>query len=60
MCIRDRLYGFNKEQCDEAIKQYRVYFKEKGILENKVYPGIKTMLQQLKEDGCLLYTSRCV
>ena len=46
-----QFYGFNKEQCDEAIKQYRVYFKEKGILENKVYPGIKTMLQQLKEDG---------
>ena len=52
-----QFYGFNKEQCDEAIKQYRVYFKEKGILENKVYPGIKTMLQQLKEDGRQLFVA---
>mgnify|MGYP001659091976 CR=1 FL=1 len=43
-----QFYGFNKEQCDEAIKQYRVYFKEDGrqlfVATSKPHVFAKTIL----------------
>ena len=44
-------YGFSEEQAKEAIVYYREYFKDKGIFENEVYPGIVELLQKLKADG---------
>ena len=44
-------YGFSEEQAKEAIVYYREYFKDKGIFENEVYPGIVELLQQLKASG---------
>lgn len=44
-------YGFSREQSEEAIKFYREYFKDRGIFENKVYPGVPEMLSRLKNDG---------
>lgn len=44
-------WGFKDEEMDEVIKKYREYYREKGIFENEVYPGIEKMLKTLKENG---------
>ncbi len=41
--------GFTREKAVEAIGVYREYFAEKGIFENKVYPGVADMLERLKK-----------
>lgn len=45
---------------DRAIMFYRERYREVGLYENIVYPGIPELLQQLKEKGCrhLLATSK--
>ena len=48
-------YGMTEEQAKEAITVYRTYFREKGMFENSVYPGIRELLTALKEHGCSLY-----
>lgn len=44
-------YGFNEEEIDEVIDTFREYYAEKGIFENKVYPGIVEVLKELKNRG---------
>lgn len=44
-------YNFSDTKADEAVKYYREYFSERGLFENKVYPGVEAMLKQLKETG---------
>ena len=44
-------YGFSKEQAFEAVDRYRVRYKEKGVYENRLYPGMKALLEALKEAG---------
>lgn len=47
-------YGFSQEKAEAAVRKYREYFSEKGLFENKVYPGMEEFLQQLKKDGYCL------
>ena len=47
----ENFYGFSKEQSQTAVSYYREYYKEKGMLENEVYPGIIGLLDRLKEKG---------
>ena len=49
-----RFYGFSEEQAGEAVAVYREYFQDRGIFENKVYPGIPALLERLKADGRVL------
>ena len=53
-------YGFSDTQIPVAEDKYREYFSEKGIFENKIYPGIRELLASLKENGAkiLLATSK--
>lgn len=44
-------FGFDKEKAKEGVKAYRAYFSEKGLFENKVYPGIIELLQKLQAAG---------
>lgn len=44
-------YGFSKEKSREAVDVYREYFAGKGIFENKVYDGVREMLNNLKKAG---------
>ena len=44
-------YGFSTEDASRAVDTYREYYREKGIFENEVYPGVPEMLQRLKENG---------
>lgn len=52
-----KYYGFDRKTALEGVDKYREYFDRKGIFENKVYPGVETMLSQLKERGCELYVA---
>ncbi len=48
------------EQAQEALRLYRVYFKEKGIYENKPYDGVPEMLNAVQNSGkkAVLATSK--
>lgn len=43
--------GFSQERAARAIEEYREYYKQGGILENKVYDGIAPLLARLRESG---------
>lgn len=49
-----KYHGFDREQALEGVKKYREYFDEKGIFENKVYPGIEALLEKLRDQGQIL------
>ncbi len=46
-----RYFGFSEEEAEECVKDYRVYFSDRGIFENEVYPGVPKLLEALKEQG---------
>lgn len=50
-------YGFSPEKGLEATEFFREYFREKGIFENALYPGIPEMLEGLKEEGKELFVA---
>lgn len=47
----ETFYGFSKEKSQQAVDEYRVYYKDKGIYENELYDGIIETLRTLKENG---------
>lgn len=50
-----RYYAMDEETSVEAVRQFRVYYNEKGgILENVVYDGVREMLSDLKNAGLRL------
>ena len=53
-------YGFSAQDALRAVDVYREYFREKGLFENEVYPGVESMLKALKEQGktLILATSK--
>mgnify|MGYP000926781069 CR=1 FL=1 len=40
-------FNFDDEQTAEAIRIYRKYFHDHGVLKNEIYPGIPELLQDL-------------
>lgn len=44
-------YGLDEEQTAAAVEKYRERFKDQGIYENEIYPGIAEMLAALKAGG---------
>lgn len=44
-------YGFAPEKAWEAVQQYRIYYNDKGVFENRVYDGIPQLLEQLQKAG---------
>lgn len=49
------LFGVQEEQVDEAIRLFRLYYLDKGVFDNTVYPGTEEFLQKMKESGRKLY-----
>ena len=47
-------YNFSHEQSLEAVKYFREYYTDKGILENEVYEQIPALLKTLAENGLKL------
>lgn len=56
----ERFFGFSKAQALDAVDEYRVYYSDKGIFENTVYPGIPELLGELRARGkrLILATSK--
>jgi len=50
-------YGFSEKDCVKAVEKYREYFRETGLFENKVYPGIENLLKNLKQSGRNLFVA---
>ncbi|MDQ8759447.1 HAD family hydrolase [Streptococcus ruminantium] len=46
-----RFYQLNQEETQAAVDAFRIYFKEKGMFENQLYPGIISLLEKLKTNG---------
>lgn len=44
-----RWCGFDEAEGEQAVKYYREYYRDKGLLENEVYDGIEDMLKALRE-----------
>ena len=40
-------YKFTEEQANQAIKEYREFYRKTGVLQNQLYPGIKQLIQTL-------------
>lgn len=55
-----QMYGFTEEEAKQGVADFREYFSVKGIFENRVYDGVKEMLQALQKAGktCILATSK--
>lgn len=47
----EMFYGFSREEARKAVDDYREYYKDKGIYENRLYEGMDTLLQSLCEAG---------
>lgn len=44
-------YGMTREQAKEATEKYRERFRDIGIFENEVFPGVPRMLETLQSQG---------
>lgn len=53
----ERYYHLKSEDAWQAVEYYREYYREKGIFENYVYPGIPELLSQLREDHKRLWVA---
>lgn len=42
---------FDEDTCEQAVKYYREYYAEKGLFENTLYPGMRKLLEALRERG---------
>jgi phosphoglycolate phosphatase len=47
----EKYYGFSKEEAKTAVEYYRGYYKNQGIYENALYPGIEDLLKTLISGG---------
>ncbi|GAB6424525.1 HAD family hydrolase [Bacillus luti] len=50
-------YNMNEIEVERAVFYFREYLKQSGLLENKVYDGISTLLQELKDAGNRLFVA---
>ena len=55
-----KYYGFSKEKAVTAVEFYREYYSVKGIFENRLYDGIKELLEALYKENkkIILATSK--
>lgn len=42
-------YGLSQQQALEAIEKYRERYREKGVFESPLYPGVKELLEELSQ-----------
>lgn len=52
-----RVYGFNDDEITKAVEYYREYYSKKGIFENRLYDGMKELLQELFDSQKMLYVA---
>ena len=44
-------FGMTESEAEETLKKYREYYRERGLFENEVYPGMETLLKRLRDSG---------
>lgn len=44
-------FGFDKPAAQEAIRLFREYYKEKGVIENSMYDGMEELFKTLRKGG---------
>lgn len=44
-------YGFSAQQTEEAVEAFRAYYREKGVFECHLYPGMAELLAALNRAG---------
>lgn len=49
--------GVPPERAEEAVAVYRERYVPTGMFENAPYPGVREMLEELKNEGCTLYVA---
>lgn len=49
------MFGFNEKTAIEAVEKYRERYQVHFLNEHKIYDGIRELLQNLKNEGFLLY-----
>ncbi len=49
-----RRYGFTPEKSAEAIRIFREYYDDRGVYDNRLYPGVRDMLRKLYEAGIMV------
>lgn len=45
------LFPDDENRVNEAVSKYREYYSERGIFENRLYDGVRDLLEQLAESG---------
>lgn len=50
-------YGFSESDSEQAVKYYREYYADRGLIENEIMPGMEQALKTLKEKGYKLYVA---
>ena len=50
-------YGLDAARTEEALRLYRVYYADRGLYENEVYPGIPELLTALRAQGFRLFVA---
>ena len=55
-----KYYGFEGDQISQAVNYYREYYEKSGIYENKLYDGMRDLLEVLHDSGkkVILATSK--
>ncbi len=49
-----KYYNLNEEECEKALAYYRKYFAVKGMYENRVYDGIREVLEEIRKTDRVL------
>lgn len=44
-------FGLSEEKCTEGVRLYREYFSVNGIYENRLYNGVRELLEKTKATG---------
>ena len=46
-----KYYGFTEEEAEEAVFQYREYYRPIGLFECSLYPGVRECLENIRSKG---------
>lgn len=52
-----KYYGFDRIKAVEAVERFREYYNTRGLFENRIYPGVETMLKTVRDAGCRLFVA---